>query len=265
MLARTFITSLLLFSGMTFSLFSHMANAIELNGEEVPKEKFIVFILIGHSNMVGRNNDCDTEPHPRAWNYKIDDNTDAWVPAQGPIFYDGRGKKDHGTYIGCGPGMPLLKRLVEEFPDTHFGVIEYAWSGGQVKQFRRWGKFYRKLAPHIKDIKSDVTFGGMLAMLGRMERYDPDGFADSIKKMVRDYRKLTDSPTMPYFQQRERPYDDAAKKIRVEQDRVAEIVPHSAVIQTDGPDLYKGHYGGEAERLWANEAVDIMLERGWLK
>ena len=228
------------------------------------KDTFIVFILIGHSNMVGRNNDCDKETHPRAWNYKIDDGTDRWVPAQGPIFYDGQGKKDHGTYIGCGPGMPLLKRLVEEFPDYHFGVIQFAWSGAYAKDFKQWRKHYRKIAPHIKAIRSDVTFGGILGMFGRMERYDREDFVDDVEEMVSDFRQLTDSPNLPYFQQRERPYDSAAKKIRVEQERVAELVPFSYTIKTDGPDLYKGHYSGEAHRLWANEVVDVLIEKNWL-
>lgn len=240
------------------------AQSIELGGKKIPEEKFIVFILIGHSNMIGRNNDCDAEPHPRAWNYKIDDDTDAWVPATGPLFYDGQGKKDFGTFVGCGPGMPLLKRLVKEFPDHHFGVIEFAWSGGQVKHFKREGKFYKKLVPHLQNIKSDVTFGGILAMLGRMERYEPRGFADEVAEMVSDLREVVEMPTLPYFQQLERGYDDAAKKIRWQQEKVARIVPYAAVVKTDGPDHHKGHYSGLAETRWANEVVDILLAKEWL-
>lgn len=256
----TIIVSIFIFCCTFISL----AQAIDLNNKEVSKDKFIVFILIGHSNMIGRNNDCDTETHPHAWNYKIDDGTDAWVPAKGPLFYDGQGKKERGTYIGCGPGMHLLKRLVQEFPDHHFGVIEFAWSGGRVKHFQKEGKFYNKLVPHLIDIKSEVTFGGILAMLGRMERYEPKGFAESVAQMVGDLREAVNSHQLPYFQQRERGYDSAAKKIRWEQERVAKVVPYSAVVKTDGPDLYTGHYSGIAEKRWANEVVDILLAKQWL-
>lgn len=243
--------------------FSSSALSIELGGKEISREKFIVFILIGHSNMIGRNNDCDTVTHPRAWNFKIDNDQDTWVPARGPLFYDGEGQKGNITYVGCGPGMPLLKRLVKEFPAYHFGVIEYAWSGARVEQFQRWGNIYRKLVPHLNDIKPDVTFGGILAMLGRMERDKPEGFAEEVREMVEDLRDVVDSPTLPYFQQRERPYDRAAKRIRKEQERVAFIVSHSAIVKTSGPDHHTGHYSGEGEKRWANEVVDILLKRKW--
>lgn len=244
-------------------LIDSSAQAIELDGTEVPKNKFVVFVLIGHSNMVGRNNHCDVETHPRTWNYKIDDGTDAWVPARGPLFYDGLGEKKRGTYIGCGPGMPLLKRLVKEFPDYHFGAIEFAWSGARVKQFKRRGNLYRKLVPHIKDIRYDVTFGGILGMLGRIERKKPEGFAEGVKEMVEDLRKVLKSPALPYFQQRERGYDRHAKRIQKQQERAAEIVPYSAIVMTNGPDHYTGHFNGEGESRWANEVVDILLERTW--
>lgn len=247
----------------TVLLFSSPVRAIELGGKEIPREKFIVFILIGHSNMIGRNNDCDTITHPRAWNYKVDDDQDGWLPAQGPLFYDGKGQKENITYVGCGPGMPLLKRLVKEFPAYHFGVIEYAWSGARVEQFQRWGNIYRKLVPHLNDIKSDVTFGGILAMLGRMERDEPEGFAEEVREMVEDLRDVVDLPALPYFQQREGDYDRAARRIQKEQERVAVIVPYSAIVKTNGPEDHTGHYNGEGEKRWANEVVDILLKRKW--
>lgn len=239
------------------------AHAVNLGGKQVPREKFIVYILIGHSNMVGRNNDCDNTTHARAWNFKIDDGTNAWVPAKGPIFYDGKGKKSFGTFIGCGPGMHLVKRLVKDYPDHHFGVIERAWSGGRVSEFRKGGQHYNKIMPYVKKIQPDVTLGGILCMLGRMERCSSSGFAESIKKMVEEWRTELGEPNLPYFQQLEKNYDSCASKIRVEQMKVAQIVSRAAVISVTGPEHHQGHYNGEGERRWANEAVDIIQDRKW--
>jgi hypothetical protein len=239
--------------------------AIKLGDTEVPKERFIVYILIGHSNMIGRNNACDKQVDARLWNYKIDDGTNAWVPAQGPLFYDGHGKKSHGHYIGCGPGMPFLKRMAELYPDYRFGVIEWAWSGGRAVDFMRGGDHYQNLMPHAKAIQEDVTFGGILAMLGRMEaRETTKGFAEQIRTMVEQWRNDLGVANLPYLQQRERPYNYRAKKIRKEQDRVAEVLPYSAVLKTDGPENHVGHFNGEGMNRWGREAAAIIKERGWL-
>ena len=78
------------------------AAAITLGGIDVPKDKFIVFLAIGHSNMAGRVDDIDLETyqtHPRAWNFKFDDGTDAWLPAQPPVH------RDVSWQRGGGPAM----------------------------------------------------------------------------------------------------------------------------------------------------------------
>jgi hypothetical protein len=36
----------------------------------VTKDKFFVFVGMGHSNMAGRSRDYDTRTHPRCWMYK---------------------------------------------------------------------------------------------------------------------------------------------------------------------------------------------------
>src|SRR4051812_38251075 len=43
---------------------------VNLGGVTVPKDKFVVFLFIGHSNMAGRDiNHSDNVTDPRVWNY----------------------------------------------------------------------------------------------------------------------------------------------------------------------------------------------------
>ena len=47
------------------------ARAITLGGSHVPRERFVVYLLIGHSNMAGRDGRrADTATHPRCWNFR---------------------------------------------------------------------------------------------------------------------------------------------------------------------------------------------------
>ena len=56
---------------------------VVLGGITVPKEKIVVYILIGHSNMAGIDlQKADDVSDPRCWNYPM--KTKAWVPAKEP-------------------------------------------------------------------------------------------------------------------------------------------------------------------------------------
>ena len=58
---------------------------MDLGGTIVPKDKIIVYIFIGNSQMQGAAEDPDNVTHPRVWNYHIPDADTAftgWEPAK---------------------------------------------------------------------------------------------------------------------------------------------------------------------------------------
>src|SRR4051812_32044998 len=53
-------------------------HGLMLGGTDVPKEKVIVYLLIGHSNMAGIDaGKSDDVTHPHCWNYPM--KTKTWV------------------------------------------------------------------------------------------------------------------------------------------------------------------------------------------
>ena len=76
-----------------------------IDGRPMPREKVIVFLHIGHSNMAGRTDTpielrpFNFETHPRLWAYRV---TGTWTPAKEPL------SGDHYTEGRAGPGMSLL-------------------------------------------------------------------------------------------------------------------------------------------------------------
>jgi hypothetical protein len=99
------------------------SHALKLGGAEIPKDKIIVYILIGHSNMAGHVIvGTDGVTAPRIWNYQWFSNQQ-WVPAKETPGNLANGLSSHGE---GGPGMPFLKGMAAAYPNYNFGVISNA-------------------------------------------------------------------------------------------------------------------------------------------
>ena len=130
------------------------AQAVSLGGRSVPKNRFIVYLAVGHSNMAGRVNDiaADTyETHPRCWNYKFDDgSTNAWVIAQAPVHRDVTWQR------GGGPATTFLKRMAALYPGYYFGVIQNAHSSVEIiNDYRRGLTYYDEIVAVANQEKSN--------------------------------------------------------------------------------------------------------------
>ncbi len=167
-------------------------------GIVVPKERFIIYIVVGNSEAEGqttvRSNDplrpLWDETHPRLWNFNVEDNNNpgphhTWVPA--------RGKNHAGTLAAypdwLGPEMPLLKELVEQYSEEYyFGVLKVANQGDRLrKQYLNdelgWGEEHQwtQITDAIAAIgPNTVTWGGMFTVFCDMEIHDVImGYADA--------------------------------------------------------------------------------------
>jgi hypothetical protein len=84
-----------------------------LGGSDVAKDKFVVYLLIGQSNMAGMDYaHSDGVTHPKAWNWPLA--TKKWVPAKEPPN-GGKTQGLSGNGEG-GPGMPFLKGMAAAYP-----------------------------------------------------------------------------------------------------------------------------------------------------
>ncbi len=222
------------------------------------RDRFVVYLMIGHSNMDGRSRDPDLEPHPRAWRYASGREV-PWV-----LAVDGK---------RGGPFMPMLKGLAEVYPDRYFAVIHRGVSGGSiVKHFRRGERRYDELIKAAREIRPHATLGGVLSMLGRIESKKQDmaeRFGDDYAAMIREFREDLDDPTLPFVvtqieaesPRREKYQDPIEAGIAA----LPERLPHVAVIPTDGLPLTDAtHFNTEGYRGWAERVVRTVRRRRWV-
>ncbi len=220
------------------------------DGAVIPKDRFIFYIFLGHSNMDGRARKKDHPRHPRAWQY--DTGAEKWVEAS-----------DDGS-----PKIHFLNKMCEEFPEYHIGAVKRGISGASIEgQFRKGKSGYNTLAKASRSAMKTATAGGVLAMVGFCEagnRSSAERYLDNVKGMMTEFRQDLVNPELPLLmgkfeeQARDR---RACKEIVIEAiSKIPEVIPRAVVIDRDGPYIDGHHYTAEGHRIWAHEGVRLIKE-----
>ena len=276
---------------LVFSLCIGSVRALMLGGTEVPKEKVIVYFLMGHSNMAGEDIvNSDGVTAPRIWNYEWF-KSKAWAPAKETPGGDKNGLSGRGE---GGPGMPFLKAMALANPGYHFAVISNAMpsstlrgenegnngSGLPAEANRYWkgATLYAELIKSGLEVKGQVTFGGILCMLGSVEATrTPEevcrAFSDDAAAMVKDFRLELGVPNLPFIMGE---YEaGASAEFALSQplpaivDQQIRLIPSklplSATVNSRSiPMKDNHHYALAGEKEWANRVVAIITDKGWL-
>jgi hypothetical protein len=264
---------------------------VNLGGVSVPRDKFVVFLFIGHSNMAGRDiNHSDNVPNPRAWNYQwMSDKR--WVLAK-----EEPGNLKNGlSGRGCGGGgMPNLKALAQAFPAYHIGAIDNAsLSGtshgsvannssgmpGDSNRYWKGSQLYNEITAAAKEVRKTATLGGIFCMLGTIEATRTSeevcrNFSKDIAQMATDMREEIGEPNLPFLMGEYEAgatgtYDPAKpwpKIIAAQIDSVPAKLPFSALVESQGLEMLDDHHYtatalGHGE--WAKRALAVIQAKGW--
>jgi hypothetical protein len=271
-------------------LFPAAARAILLGGTEVPREKFIVFILIGHSNMSGENHrHSDGVGGPRIWYHQWYGSKE-WLPAREPPNHPELGLS--GRNCG-GPGMAFLKGMAAAYPDYHFGVISNATVSCTVKgvngghngseypadgnRYWKGAALYEEIPAVVNPIKRDFLLGGIIAMLGSVEatrtsRAVCEAFSDDLAQMARDYRADLGEPNLPFIigDYENGAYGDFSLAYdwpRIIDEQIKALpakLPNSANVSSVGiPMKDDHHYTIEGEAEFARRVIAALRSKRW--
>jgi Carbohydrate esterase, sialic acid-specific acetylesterase len=256
---------------------------VTINGTFVPKEKAIVLLHLGHSNMAGRAHDpvslmpyfFDTDPH--LWQYR---KGGVWVPAREPLSGDGGTPGVRPSNQGAGPGMALLRRALALAPDAYIISIGQGMSldfGTSCFTFRKGGLFYDKVGGVAVELKGKVTFGGLFTMLGYDARTaaaaQNGGFLACLQGMAADFRADLGAPNMPFVPgDYERgairtyaPTCCGAPQVIAQLAQVPMVITDSFLIPSDGLQMQDDHhYNMAGHRDWADRAFQGMAAKGLL-
>jgi hypothetical protein len=254
-------------------------------GPVAAKDRIVVFLHVGHSNMAGRATDpANLRPYfydtdPRLWSFHganptLGNMPFAWGPAKEPL------SPDVMTGSKAGPGMALLRAaLALARPEIQLVSVGHGHSGeagGLCRNFKKGGLFYNiMMGPAIR-LKGAVTFGALFTMLGTTERHadvsTQNGFSDCMAQLAADVRGDLEAPELPIIMsdfEMEATGDTSPQlpyaKIIIEQLRVATgKITRSALIPTEGLGMDGSHHFNLAgHKEWGTRGVQILKDKGW--
>lgn len=220
---------------------------VNLGGTVVPRDHIIVYLFAGHSNMCSSGPDRYTTVHERTWNYRIDDGNPRWEHAVDPVHVAACWGGSNG-----GPSTQFLAAMQDAYPGYHFGVLQNADKAASVsrtssctnQRYGAGGTLTAELINAARQIKDQVTIGGIFINLGVMEREwtpDRDQFAANISAMVDEIRSQVGLPNLPLLMQQYEmgasgsyaPTSTGAKAVIAQIGSIPGLVSHSAVVGTN--------------------------------
>jgi hypothetical protein len=254
---------------------------VTINGMAIPREKAIVILHLGHSNMAGRAQDpAELKPyfydtHPNLWRYQ---KGGVWTPAKEWLCPDGAPDKNFPQ--GAGPGMALLRQALTVAPDAYIISIGNGQSlnyNGGCFAFRKGGLHYPKMMDPARELKGKVTYGGLFVMVGYDGRTDPrsqnGGYLECLKGLAADFRAELGEPGLPFIVgDYERgatggfsPTCCGAPNVIAQLAQVPMAVSRSFLIPTEGVTMQDNHhYSMAGHKIWAERAFAGMAKNGLL-
>ena len=249
-----------------------------INGQVVPKEKTIVFIHVGHSDMAGR---ADKPAALRP--YVTDTDPRLYVYSTGGRFRLAKEPTagDSGSEGKAGPGMAILRTALQQVPDGYIISVGHGHSGasgGYCPNFRKTGLFWPLYMDAAKELKGKVTWGGIFTMLGITEYHlgTPGlrAFADCLIGIANDIRTELGEPNIPLMVGDWNmggtgiysPTGEYGQIARPQIQMVPMRDPRAAVIPTDGlPMQDDRHLNMAGHKMWAERGFMLMSEKGWAR
>jgi hypothetical protein len=160
-----------------------------------PKDRFYIYLLIGQSNMVGRDlpGPEDGQTHPRILMLGTDRR---WAPASDPLPHE------EGASKGVGPGMSFARVMAVRNEAITIGLVAAAWGGTPIARWSKGADLYEKAVVLAKAAQRDGVLRGVLWQQGESDSYTQELAQAYQGKLVRMIQALRDDlglPNLPFI------------------------------------------------------------------
>jgi hypothetical protein len=246
---------------------------IDLGGTKVPRDRAIVILHFGHSNMLGHGADpASLRPYffdtqPRLWSYR---GAGSFVPAREPTA----NPRPQST---AGPGMGLLRAAAALAPqDYHFISVGRGVGSATTQDWSKGGLYYDDFVARAAELKGRVTFGAAVIMLGITDRHLPanqqGGFTDRLAKIVADLRADLATPDLPVLHTDYEVESSGELAVdtpigRLFRPQILALpmrIDRLAIVPTDMTGMQDDHHFNlDGQKLWADRAMKLWVDRGW--
>lgn len=159
------------------------------------RSDFHIYLLMGQSNMVGRDTEHVPAPlnNPRILSL---DPKEQWVIAKDPL-HPAKNKRKSGV----GPGMSFAVEMLKSKPRVTIGLIPCAAEGSQLSDWVKGGKCYEAAVKRAKSAAGSGVIKGVLWHHGEKDAKVKDfaiTYKDRLVTMITDLRADLGQPELPF-------------------------------------------------------------------
>jgi hypothetical protein len=154
------------------------------------KESFHIYLLMGQSNMVGRDTSTLTAQvdNPRVLALNGDGQ---WVVARKPMHVGG---------TGIGPGIPFAHEMLKDDPKITIGLVPCAVGGTKLSRWVKGADLYEKAVSRAKVAAQSGVIEGVLWHQGESDtltKENADTHQARLTQMLKDLRQDLGLPHLP--------------------------------------------------------------------
>ena len=247
---------------------------VTINGKFVPKEKAVVFIHFGHSNMRGAAttptslNSYFFNTVDGLWSYKA-----SFTLAKEPTA-------PQAGYTSAGPGMAILhsaQGAVATTSDVQFISVGYGQGSATTVDYQKSGSYYPIFMGWAGQLKGNVTFGAIVIMLGvtdgeHLASNLVPGFPSRVTQLVSDIRSDLGEPNLPvlfcdYEQNATGQYAITGAYGTVMVPLIKQLpglISNLVLVPTDGIEMQDNHHFDlQGHEDWAGRVISLMQSNNW--
>ena len=248
---------------------------VMINGKYVPKEKAVVFIHFGHSNMRGA---ATTPTSLTSYFYNTEDGL--WSYKVGFTLAKEPTAPQTGI-TSAGPGMAILhsaRGAVASTSDVQFISVGYGQGSATTVDYQKSaGLYYPIFMGWAGQLKGYVTFGAIVIMLGvtdgeHLAAADVPGFPTRVAQIVSDIRADLGEPNLPvlfcdYEQNATGQYaiTGATGILMVPLiKKLPSLISNLVLVPTDGIEMQDNHhFDMQGHKDWAARVISLMQSNNW--
>ena len=230
------------------------------------REKFAIYLLMGQSNMAGRDTHdlAEQKDEPRILAFNAEGQ---WVVARDPIH-----AKQGRVEPGVGPGISFASEMLKSAPGTSIGLVPCAVGGTPLSRWVKCGDLYEAAVKRAKAAAKDGEIKGVLWHQGEtdcVKKEDAESYEKRLAKMIQDLRSDLGQADLPvvvgqlgdFLALTPEKYPQL-ETVRGAIKHIPAVVPHSGYADSKGLE-HKGdklHFNADAARELGSRFAKAMTE-----